>query len=49
VVPAELFQALIAKPGTFLIPGHSTYGQWTDNSLFPWLTAIAPNASREPS
>lgn len=35
VVPAELFDALISRPGWFLIPGHATFGQWTDNTFYP--------------
>jgi hypothetical protein len=35
VVPAELFDALIRRPGWFLIPGHATFGQWTDNTFYP--------------
>lgn len=35
VVPAELFDALISLPGQFLIPGHPTLGQWTDNTEYP--------------
>lgn len=30
VVPAELFDALLARPGWFLIPGHAEFGQWTN-------------------
>lgn len=32
VVPAELFDALISRPGWFLIPGHPVVGQWTHTS-----------------
>lgn len=35
VVPAELFDALIGRPGWFLIPGHPQFGQWTDNTWYP--------------
>jgi hypothetical protein len=37
VVPAELFDALIRRPGWFLIPGHATFGQWTDNTFYPGI------------
>jgi hypothetical protein len=29
VVPAELFDALMRRPGWFMIPGHPVVGQWT--------------------
>lgn len=32
VVPAELFDALMRRPGWFMIPGHPEFGQWTDTS-----------------
>lgn len=35
VVPAELFAALVAQPGEFLIPGHPVFGRWTPNGLLP--------------
>lgn len=35
VVPAELFDALIRRPGWFLIPGHPQFGRWTDNTWYP--------------
>lgn len=35
VVPAELFDALIRRPGWFLIPHHPQFGQWTDNTFYP--------------
>jgi hypothetical protein len=41
VVPAELFDALIRRPGWFLIPGHATFGQWTDNTFYPGHKAQA--------
>jgi hypothetical protein len=31
VVPAELFEALLAYPGWFMIPGHPVFGEWTLN------------------
>jgi hypothetical protein len=41
VVPAELFDALIRRPGWFLIPGHAHFGQWTDNTFYPGYKAHA--------
>jgi hypothetical protein len=41
VVPAELFDALIRRPGWFLVPGHATFGQWTDNTFYPGYKAHA--------
>lgn len=35
VVPAELFEGLLAMPGWFLVPGHPLYGTWTHNTRFP--------------
>lgn len=35
VVPAELFDALLSRPGWFLIPHHPQFGQWTDNTFYP--------------
>lgn len=35
VVPAELFDALLSRPGWFLIPNHPQFGQWTDNTFYP--------------
>lgn len=32
VVPAELFDALMWRPGWFMIPGHPEFGQWTNIS-----------------
>lgn len=32
VVPAELFDALMSRPGWFLIPGHPVVGEWTHTS-----------------
>lgn len=34
VVPAELADALLSRPGWFMIPGHPIYGEWTDNARF---------------
>jgi hypothetical protein len=31
VVPAELFEAMLARPGWFMIPGHPVFGEWTNN------------------
>lgn len=35
VLPAELFVALLSRPGLFRIPGHPLYDEWTVNSSFP--------------
>lgn len=35
VVPAELADALLSRPGWFMIPGHPVFGEWTDNARFP--------------
>lgn len=34
VVPAELADALLSRPGWFMIPGHPVFGEWTDNARF---------------
>lgn len=35
VVPAELFEGLLAQPGWFRVPGHVLYDTWTHNTRFP--------------